>query len=392
MRILHLTPYYAPAYAFGGVVRAVEGMAAAIVKRGHEATILTTDALDQRRRYDGPPDEMIDGARALRRPNAWPWLRGRLNLSTPRGMKQTAEAILPAVDVLHIHEFRTLENLLVTPVAQRLGKPIVLSPHGTLNLETGRGRLKIVWDRLLSPGPALSVDHVVALTQAERAEAENLWRGFGKRQRPTQFSVIPNGVGLPAVDQRQLAAGFRARYALGESPVVLFMGRLQKRKGCDVLIEAFKAADIEDAEDARLLIVGPDEGMLPRLRALAAGDRRIVFAGYLDGDARLGALAASDIFALPATGEGQPMSALEALAAGMPAILSPGCNLDDVAAAGAGYVADASAAAFAQKLNLLLSDATLREEMGQRARELVAARYDWDQVAKQLEEVYAGLQ
>ena len=295
MRILHLTPYYAPAYAFGGVVRAVEGMAVALVKRGHEVTVLTTDALDQRRRYDGPLAEMIDGVRVLRRPNAWPWLRGRLNLSTPRGMKRTAETILPTVDVLHIHEFRTLENLLVTPVAQRLGKPIVLSPHGTLNLETGRGHLKTVWDRLLSPGLALRLDHVIALSEAERAEAESLWRNFGKRQRPTRFSVIPNGVALPEIDQHQLAADFRARYALGDSPVVLFMGRLQKRKGVDVLIQAFKAAGLEDA---RLLIVGPDEGMLSELRALAAGDPRIVFTGYLDGDARLGALAAGDIFAL----------------------------------------------------------------------------------------------
>ncbi|MYD10665.1 MAG: glycosyltransferase [Chloroflexi bacterium] len=388
MRILHLTPYYAPAYAFGGVVRAVEGMAAALVKRGHEVTVLTTDALDQRRRYDGPPDDMIDGVRVLRRPNAWPWLRGRLNLSTPRNMKRTAEAILPAVDVLHVHEFRTLENLLAAPVAQKLGKPIVLSPHGTLNLETGRGRLKTVWDRLLSPGLALRLDHVAALTEAERAEAENLWRNFGKRQRPTRFSVIPNGVDRPEIDQRRMAADFRARYALGDSPVVLFMGRLQARKGVDVLIQAFIAAGVEDA---RLLIVGPDEGMLPRLRALAAGDPRIVFTGYLDGDARLGALAAGDIFALPATGEGQPIAALEALAAGLPAVLSPGCNLDEVAETGAGFVVEATAAAFANQLGLLLIDVELRAAMGQRARRLAEARYEWDQVAMQLEEVYAGL-
>jgi len=386
MRILHLTPYYAPAYAFGGVVRAVEGMAAALVKRGHDVTILTTDALDQRQRCPGPPDETVDDLRVLRRPNVWPRLRGGLNLSTPRSMRRTAEAILPTVDVLHIHEFRTLENLLVTPVAQALRKPIVLSPHGTLNLGTGRGRLKTVWDRLLSPGLALRIDHVVALSQAERAEAEALWRGFGKRQRPTRFSVIPNGVDLPAFDQRKLAADFRQRYNLGDTPAVLYMGRLQKRKGVDVLVEAFKASG---AEDASLLIVGPDEGMLPTLRALAADDRRIVFTGYLDGEARLGALAAGDVFALPAMGEGQPMAALEAMAAGMPAVLSTGCNLDEAETAGAGYVVEASAAAVAEKLSLLLGDASQRDLMGQRARQLVRERFSWDGVAEKLEDVYA---
>ncbi len=388
MRILHLTPYYAPAYAFGGVVRSVEGMATSLSARGHEIAVLTTDALDQRQRYHGPADKMIDGVRVLRRSNILPGLRGRLNLSTPRGMKQAAEAIAPTVDVVHIHEFRTLENLLVAPVAQRLGKPIVLSPHGTLNLETGRGGLKTAWDRLLSPGLALRVDHVVALSQAERAEAETLWRGFGRRQRPTRFSVIPNGVAAIEFDRRQLSVDFRERYQLGDAPTVLFMGRLQKRKGVDVLIEAFKAAGVEGA---RLLIVGPDEGMLSRLTALADGDPRIVFTGYLAGDARLGALAASDVFALPATGEGQPMAALEAMAAGLPVVLSPGCNLHEAAEFGGGFEVEASASAFAEKLGPLLRDAQLREAMGRRARRLVAERYAWDGIAQRLEDLYASL-
>ncbi len=388
MRILHLTPYYKPAYAFGGVVRSVEGMATALIQRGHEVTILTTDALDQQRRHTGALEENIDGVQVLRRPNVLPALRGRYNLSTPRSMKKTAETILPSFDVLHIHELRTLENLLVTPVAAKLNKPIVLSPHGTLSLSTGRGRFKSVWDRLLSPGIALRIDHVIALTQAELADAQSLWKRFGKRPRPSRFSVIPNGVDLGSFNKRELAAEFRQRFQLGDAPTALFMGRLQKRKGVDVLIKAFKAADVADS---RLLIVGPDEGMLSALKALADGDERIVFAGYLEGDARLGALAAGDIFALPATGEGQPMAALEAMAAGMPVLLSPGCNLDEVEEAGAGHVVEVTVDAFADKLKLYLTDRALREQMGERARQLVDDRYRWDGVAERLEDVYKSL-
>lgn len=388
MRILYLTPYYKPAYAFGGVVRSVEGMATALVQRGHEVTILTTDALDQQGRRIAAPEETIDGLRVLRRPNALPWLRARYNLSTPRSIRKKAEAILPAVDVLHAHEFRTLENLLVTPVARRLNLPIALSPHGTLNLRTGRGRLKTVWDRLLSPGVAQRIDHVIALNNAERMEAETLWKSFGTRQEPTRFSVIPNGVDLGQFNKSELAKDFRKRYRLDDVPTALFMGRLQERKGVHVLIKAFIAADVADA---RLLIVGPDEGMLPTLRALANGDPRIVFTGYLEGDARLGALAASDIFALPATGEGQPMAALEAMAAGLPVSLSPGCHLDEVEGAGAGFVVEATVDAFAEGLRTLLRDEGLRRKMGQRARRLVEERYAWDGIAERLEDVYAKL-
>ena len=144
MRIMHLTPYYKPAYAFGGVVRSVEGMATSLVQRGHEVTILTTDAFDQHRRHTGAIDETIDGVHVLRRPNVLPGLRGRFNLSTPRSMKQTAEALLPSFDVLHVHEFRTLENLLVTPVAARTlqGCNRTLSPHGTLALRNGSRKVQ----------------------------------------------------------------------------------------------------------------------------------------------------------------------------------------------------------------------------------------------------------
>src|SRR3954463_14373925 len=86
LNLLHLTPYYAPAYAFGGVTRAVEGMARALAARGHSVTVLTTDALSQTERYRGALDIDQDGVRVVRVPNRSVMLRGRLNLSTPLGM------------------------------------------------------------------------------------------------------------------------------------------------------------------------------------------------------------------------------------------------------------------------------------------------------------------
>ena len=388
MHILHLTPYYAPAYPYGGVVRSVEAMTGALADRGHRITVLTTDTFSRQMRYEGPLDEEYYGLRVIRRRNVSPWLRGKLNLSTPRSMKRTAESILPSVDLLHVHEFRTLENLLVTPVAQRLHVPIVLSPHGTLNLSTGRGFLKSVWDRLLGAGVALRIDHMVALTENERAEAEALWLSFGRRETPTRFSVIPNGVNLNELSNLPNADKFRGRYGLDDAPTVLFMGRLQARKGVDVLIQAFLAAGVKHS---RLLIVGPDEGMLPSLQAIAGDDARIVFTGYLEGIDRLASLAASDVFALPATGEGQSMAVLEAMAASLPVVLSPGCNMDEVAGYGAGYVVEATKAAFARKLRELLQDGELLKQMGVRARRLVEERYTWDTVAEALERVYLRL-
>ncbi len=109
MNILHVTPYYAPAYAFGGVTRAVEGMARALVRHGHTVTVLTTDALTPTERCTDPADEMRDGVRVLRARNLFK--RGTLNLSTPIGLRGLLRDLTP--DVIHCHEFRTVENLLL---------------------------------------------------------------------------------------------------------------------------------------------------------------------------------------------------------------------------------------------------------------------------------------
>lgn len=385
MHILHLTPYYAPAYAFGGVVRAVEGMANALTARGHQITILTTDAFNQQERYHGASEDVVDGIRIIRRPNVSVSLRGKLNLSTPHSMKQTAAAILPDVDVVHIHEFRTIENLLVTPVADALNKPIVLSPHGTLNLSTGRNQLKVWWDKLLSAGVALRIDHVIALVEPELEDVKTLWKTFGRRQNPTTFSIIPNGISLDDFHNLPASEDFREKYGLGDVPTILFMGRLQARKGVDVLVRAFQIADVEES---RLLIVGPDEGMLDTIQSLAQGDNRIVITGYLEGEDRLQALSASDVFALPAVGEGLSMAVLEAMGAGLPVILSPGCNLPEVEPYGAGFIVDVNADKLAIKLRQLLTDETLRHQMGKVAKQLIAEKYTWDKVADQLESIY----
>jgi glycosyltransferase involved in cell wall biosynthesis len=384
MHILHLTPYYAPAYAFGGVVRAVEGLAQALVARGHTLTILTTDALDLQQRWAGPLEEMRDGVRVVRTRNLVYPLR-RLNLSTPIGMRQAARRLLDAADVMHVHELRTLENLLVVPEAARRDIPVVLSAHGTLTQSTGRPVLKRLWDRWLSPSVMRRVTAVAGLHAGETDEAHILWKQHGLTAR---FVTLPNGVDVAAYAKRGDGAAFRSRWRLGTGPVALFMGRLHARKGVLPLAHAFMRLSMPDA---RLVIAGPDEGMQSALQALAAQDDRIILIGYVESQARLDALAAADVFALPATGEGLSMAMLEAMAAGLPLLIAPGCHFPQAAEAGAGVIVEPDADALAGALHDLLADQTRREAMGAAAQRLAAAHYSWNALAAEWEEVYAVL-
>ncbi len=391
MNLLHVAPYYAPAWRYGGTVRAVTDLARVQVAAGYRVFVLTTDALGPGERASAAR-EVIDGVDVTRVRNRSPVLRDRLNLSTPRGIASAAGRLIRerAIDVVHGHELRTIENLLVAPVANRLGVPLVVSPHGTLPYDTGRGSVKRLWDRLFARRLLPRFDCVIALTAAEAADARALWSRWGAALPAGRISVVPNGVHPDDFANLPPGGPFRARWNLGEGPVVLFLGRLHERKGVQLLIPAFARA-LAAAPDARLVIAGPDDGMLAVLRELAAAHhiaQRVTFTGMLVGDERLAALSAADLFALPAVGEGFSMAVLEAMACGLPVVLTPGCHFPEAAQAGAGVVVERAVEPLAGALAALLADAARRAAMGRAARALVERRYTWPQVVARLDEAY----
>jgi glycosyltransferase involved in cell wall biosynthesis len=259
----------------------------------------------------------------------------------------------------------------------------VLSPHGTLAQSTGRSTLKIAWDRLLSPRIAPHIAQVIALAQAEADDVCTLWQQFGTTPA---ISIIPNGVNPAQFADLPDGAIFRERYGLGTGAVVMFMGRLHRRKGVEELTRAFLSANIQGA---KLVLAGPDEGMLPTLQSLQTDD--IILTGYLNAEQRLQALAAADLFALPATGEGLSMAVLEAMATGIPVLLSPGCNLPEAAESGAGKIVLPQVETLTQALREMLTDREALQVMGNRAQQLVHDRFTWEQVASRMEAVYQDI-
>ena len=357
----------------------LEGLARAQHIAGHQVTILTSDAYTVDSRYEGELETVQDGIRVIRSRN-WIYPLRRYNLDTPFSMASQARNIMPEIDIVHLHEFRTVENLLVTPVAVTHQKPIVLSPHGTLTYSTGRSKIKSLWDRWLSPGVAKHIWHVIALAQSELKDAGATWQQF--KHQP-EFSIVPNGVHPAEYANLPDSQPFREKYNLGDTPVVLFMGRLHQRKGVDVLAKAFKQANLAGV---KLLIAGPDEGMLPLLKSLA--DETIILTGFLGGDERLQALSTADLFVLPALGEGLSMAVLEAMASGLPVLLSEGCNLPEAVDANAGKIVPVDADALASALEGMLTDSVALSRMGENAKMLIQQKFTWESIITQMDAVY----
>jgi glycosyltransferase involved in cell wall biosynthesis len=391
MNILHVTPYYAPAWQYGGVVRAVTDQTRALAAAGHTVVVLATDAAGNSAHGCGS-EEQLDGVSVIHLRNLSHFIRGRFHLSTPAGFAACLRRILAEqdADLVHCHELRTVENLLVAKALGGGTVPMIVSPHGTASVGFGRRRSKQLWDSVFGKFLLPRIDQVIALTETEAEEVRALWKNRGVPLRPDQVTVVPNGIFAEDAAPPNARGLFRSRWGLGGGPVVVFLGRLAERKGLQLLLPAFAAA-AQNIPDARLLIVGPDEGMLVRLsrqaKELSIADH-LVFTGMLAGEEKTAALAASDIFALPAVGEGFSMAVLEAMASGLPVLLSPDCNFPEAAQAGAGLEAPRQVGALGEALRNLLQNPERRTAMGRQASALVHARYLWPQVIPQLEAVY----
>ncbi|HEX7941408.1 MAG TPA: glycosyltransferase, partial [Gemmatimonadaceae bacterium] len=267
----------------------------------------------------------------------------------------------------------------------------VVSPHGTIRHDTGRSWAKQAWDATCGDRILRQADLMVALSEVEAREIRGLFDARNTVLRPDQVHVVPNGVDLSAFAVLPQRIDARRRFGLSdEGPVVLFFGRLTERKGIRLLIAAFDRA-ARNLPGAQLLVAGPDHGAHAAATALVSArglDASVRFAGFLSGDDVLAAFAAADVFALPAIGEGIPLAALEALASGVPVLLSPDCNLQAAEDGGAVRIVPLDEKAWADALRELLVDPGTVASMRTAARG-VAARFTWPSIAADMLHVYA---
>src|SRR3954453_9886593 len=119
MRLLMVTPYHAPAYAFGGPVKVAETMAADFLAAGHEVTVATTDVLDERRRVPPAAPSLPPGATVHRFPNASHALAVRASGYAPLGLRAWLAGEVPRFDLLHLHDVYSALSVSASRAAGR---------------------------------------------------------------------------------------------------------------------------------------------------------------------------------------------------------------------------------------------------------------------------------
>ena len=216
------------------------------------------------------------------------------------------------------------------------------------------------------------VDHIIAVSKHARWELIKEW-GIPLEK----VTFIPNGVDVEAFKPKGK-----------KEPMILFVGKLTRRKGVEYLIRAY--AEVA-SEDFRLIIVGDGEerSRLERLVRMFNLQRKVTFLGYVSKETLQALYTKARIFVLPSLAEGFPLTLLEAMSCGCAVVATKVSGLLDVVNDDNGFLVEpGSVDALAEKLGLLMGDQKTTEYMGRRGRECVSRKYSWENIASKTLTVY----
>jgi glycosyltransferase involved in cell wall biosynthesis len=210
--------------------------------------------------------------------------------------------------------------------------------------------------------------------------------------------VIPLGVDEELLEATSATSPFRDSHPpLAKGPYVLVLGRLHPKKGLEPLLDVFLDVTREEAFSGWRLVVAGDGApeYVRRLQRLAEerhGEGRVVFTGWLDGAERASALREASLVALVSHQENFGLSIVEAMACGVPVLVSRHVNLaEEIEAAGAGWVTSLDRGTLLETLRRVLGADDEWACRGRAGRELVRQRFVWRAVALELAKLYRSI-
>ena len=382
MKILHVVPTYYPATRYGGPIRSVHGLASAQASQGHDIHVYTTNA-------DGKAVLPVPLNRPMRLDDVNVWYfatnLGRRIYWSPKMQKALALNITN-FDILHLHSAFLWPTTMAARAARKARIPYVLSPRGMLVGDLIRRKSSLAKRAWISLFERRNIEQAAAIHLTSETEASEL-RALGLRCK--RSTVVPNGVDLPSGEWS--ADKLRARHSSGarRRPFVLFLGRLNWKKGLDRLIPAMR-----QVTNADLLIAGNDEeDYRPKLEALArqcgVADR-VCFLGPVDGEKKWKLLTSAELLVLPSYSENFGNVVLEAMAVGRAVVVTPQVGLASVVReVCCGIVVDGEPATLGSHIKQLLDDHDRRRAMGEAGRYAAETEFNWKTISRKMIDVYA---
>lgn len=391
LNVLQTVQSYFPFEDRGGPVVKVRALARGLAQRGHGVTVLTADLGFGKRGGQNGFKTSVEHCR-------WGWRAEEDGVETIylstfghyRALTVNPHvvgfcgAILKRFDLVHFYGLYDLLGPTVGFFCRRQGIPYIIEPMGMYRPIDRSFRLKRLWHRNLGGSFWRNAAQIVATSEMEQRELQD------DGVLPEKIVIRYNGIEGDLRESLPARGGFRAKGGISpQEPLILFLGRLIPRKGADMLIEAFGLAC---PESGRLVIAGPEgepgyRALLEKRAKESGVAGRVMFTGPLYGEEKSAVLADANIFALPSRYENFANSAAEAIACGVPVIVTDSCGIRSLVDDRAGLVISPDKNALTRALRSLLTDKALYARL-KGGCQAVADQLSWSQLTEKMERYY----
>jgi glycosyltransferase involved in cell wall biosynthesis len=376
MRILFAITVFLPSRIYGGPATVAMNQARELVKRGHEVMVVTSDVLAMHpKQHITARETEMDGVRVKYFPT-WiviPRFPALISFEMWKWLKQS----IKDYDVAHVHFARDWIPVAVAREAIRQGVRVFLQPHGMLGRTDG---IRKTLDRLLIGRVLERATGVLPLQETEQ-------RNIASVSPNAKTIIVPNGVTLPSEGKMWTIDALSRR-------TVLFLARLHPRKRVMSVIEAARLL-MESGHRIRFRIVGPNEGDLSRAQQRVREyslENSVEFVGPLAHDRVAEEFVKASLYVLPSVDEPFPMTVLEAMALGVPTIVTEGIHIRELLERHqAAMVLSPGPAFIAAGILELLNNPDLATQLSGNGRRLIANKLNIVQVVNQLEDIYQGV-
>jgi glycosyltransferase involved in cell wall biosynthesis len=373
MRILQVIPYFTPKR--GGDVNVCYNISKHLVKHGHQVTIITTNFEFDNEFAQNAINEGIEIISFHCSANIF------LYLISP-SMKKWLDVNLQEFDVIHMHNFRSYQNNIVHKYAKKYNVPYVLQAHGDIPYLNIKNELKRIFDNVYGYSILKNANKLMALSKREKNDFLKMTVIEDK------IEIIPNGIDLSEYESLPGRGHFRNKYHIKDNEkIILYLGRIHQTKGIDLLIAAYSEL-VKDLLETRLVIVGPDDGYLSELKNQTTElgiEDKVLFTGPLFNRDKLTAYIDADVFVTPKY-SGLPVTFIEACACGIPIITTTEGDDIDWINNNVGFVVEYSVSSICQAIIKLLHDDKLRSRFGNKGKDLVRDKLNWDKIVAKIEE------
>ncbi len=387
MKILFVIPYYKPAYVYGGPIRSISILSESLVLKNHDVTIFTTNAIGQSNQQE-PLNKPVNVDGVI----VHYFNRDILNnFYYSRGFSKACTKEIANYDIIYIMGNWTYPFISASRCALKESIPFIVAPHGSFKKQAWRGKefKKSIYFWLFERSLIQKAAYIHYTTLMEKQDST--WLNL----RTPSF-VIPNAIDLSEFDHLPERGDFRNKLGIRSDQIVLLsLGRIEPIKGLDIAINSL-ALLANKYQNMIFVIAGPEEDgyqskLLKKASSLGISDR-IIFTGLLNSHDRLLALRDADIFLNTSHSENFSVSSVEAMAIGLPVIVSDKVGVaDDILENHAGLVVPNKPDLIACEIERLINSAELINIFRENSKSLVREKYSPVSVASQFDTLFKNV-